>query len=258
MHKYCLAAACYLATALAVGSAWAQGEVVKLLEFDVDGVLPSADTEIALFTSGATATESQVYSVSSGLLQQRSLAPSGTYSYVFPDTTLSGGNLDPTKNVVIEWRLRILGIEGRNGAFFDAHDGLNRYSAFFLDTGQVRLSDSTLVPISNISQFHTYRIESLGNSSTYRFLVDGVLRATANTDLTGSNGFQWGDGLSSVGNGADADWDFVRVSQATALPQITQVLTSGPLRDDGLGGLEAFDINGDENDDLARIIHGAA
>ncbi len=60
-----------LAAMLASGSASTHSDRVKIFHFDQDGVLPSADPEIEHFTASPSTTESEVYSVSGGLLQQR-------------------------------------------------------------------------------------------------------------------------------------------------------------------------------------------
>lgn len=116
--------------------ATAHADIVKNFEFNVDGVLPSDDPEIELFIVGA-GSETDVYSVSGGLLEQRSLTVDGNYSYRFPDATLTGGELDPAQSLVMEARLKILGIEGMDGAYFEAFDGLNRYGPLFDEGGKI-------------------------------------------------------------------------------------------------------------------------
>ena len=125
---------------------------------------------------------------------------------------MTGGDLNASMSFMMEARLKVFGISSGNGVFFEVYDGVNSYGAFFFDTGQVRLADNTFVTINDMSQFHTYAIASVGDSSTYTFFVDGISAATASATGTSLNGFQWGDGGGGVG-AANADWDFVHFAQ---------------------------------------------
>lgn len=191
--------------------------LVKNYEFNADGVLPSADPQTTFFNNTAQP-EAALYSVSGGLLQQRTLAVNGNASYSLPNNALVGGGLSAGDSFSIEARLRILGIGGLGGAFFQLFDGANRFSVFF-DAGEVNVLGTTgWNAISlDISEFHTYRLESLGNSAAYDFYIDGslVLSATASAN-TSLNGFNFGDGITDSGVGANADWDYLRVSQPIA------------------------------------------
>ena len=85
----------------------------------------------------------------------------------------------------------------------------------------VQLSDLTFITyeamgLDDISSYHTYAIASLGNSSTYKFLVDGEILGTGTATATPLNGFQWGVG----GFEGDVDWDFVRFAQPGQLPPV--------------------------------------
>ena len=53
---------------LVLGGATVHAAVVKNFEFNVDGVLPSADPQIELFVTTPSPTETEVFSVSGGLL----------------------------------------------------------------------------------------------------------------------------------------------------------------------------------------------
>lgn len=216
-----------VAIALALGAAQARAEIVKSFEFDVDGVLPSADPEIEYFNDGFAVTEAEVFSVSGGVLKQRSLAFDGGYGYSFPDASLTGGGIDATQSFSMEARLKVLAIEGTDGAFFEVFDGANGYGPLFMATGEARFfvaSGVETVVLPDITQFHIYRVESEANSAAFNFYVDGELVFSGIAQsITVLNGFDWGDGLSSPGNGADADWDFVKFSQPAGpitLPEI--------------------------------------
>jgi hypothetical protein len=69
------------------------------------------------------------------------------------------------------------------------------------------------------SAWHTYRLYTPGNSNQVQLYIDNRLRltTTAQPDTT-HNGFDWGDGLSLPGNGANVDWDYVRVYQGDRPP----------------------------------------
>ena len=78
----------------------------------------------------------------------------------------------------MEARLRILEIEGVDGAFFEAFDGANRYGPLFDETGLVffdaqRRGPSVDLSSLDLSVFHTFRVESAGSTSAFTFLVDG-------------------------------------------------------------------------------------
>ncbi len=244
---------------LLVGPSNSEADILKTFEFDEDGILPSADDDIQLFILGA-ADETEVYSVSGGLLEQRTFSVAGNYSYSFPDSSLLGGGIDPALNLVMEARLRILDIQGSDGVFFEAFDGANRYGPLFEETGLVFFDAGNRGPSIDLSDldlniFHTYRVESPGNSTSFTFSEDGQIVFTGVATASTFNGFEWGDGLSTGGNGADVDWDFVRFAQPIppSVPEIAKHQTDGPLRQDGLGGMEPFDLDGGGND-LGAVI----
>jgi hypothetical protein len=205
---------------------------IKNLEFNVDGVLPSAEPDIDLQNSSSQ-TETSVYSVSGGFLAQSTFGIGvGNVSYLFPNLSITGGGLDPTLATVMEARLSISQIEGNAGAFFQAHDGVYRYSVFFQSGGANVLSASgqIFVAIPDLSAFHTYRIVSPGSSNAIQFFIDNVLVLTTTAASNSLNGFGFGDGVTASGNNADASWDFVRVSQ---VPEPSAVALLGA----GLAGL---------------------
>lgn len=204
------------------------------LEFDVNGVLPSSTPSVKLYNNTGFS-EWNLYSVVGGLLNQRTYNVTGNASYLSPDTALSTGTLDAAMNLTMEARLKIIRINGEGGAFFQAFNGAYVYNAFFVSSGVNVLSSVGFTTIQvDTSQFHTYRIESSGNNNAFKFLIDGnqVFNglASANTNL---NGFGWGDGISAPSNGADVDWDFVRVSQNAPVPLPGAVWLLGS----GLAGL---------------------
>lgn len=196
--------------------------IIKNLEFNVDGVFPSSDLDIGLSNNTGQA-ESALYSVSGGALQQRTLAFNGNASYGFPNGFPSGGGLSAADPFSMEARVNILSIDGLGGAFFQMLDGVHRYSVFFSDNAVNVLSNSGFQSFAmDQSQFHTYRIQSEGATNEFYFYVDGVLTYTGFAAASsGSNGFNWGDGITEPGRGADADWDFVRFSQREPVAEVS-------------------------------------
>ena len=210
----------------------ARAALVKNYEFNVDGVLPAADSQTTFFNNTGHG-ETTLFSVSGGLLQQRTLAVNGNASYSLPNNAVVGGGLSAADSFSIEARLRVLGIDGQGGAFFQLFDGANRFSVLF-DAGEVNVLGTTgwNAIALDISEFHTYRLESLGNSAAYDFYIDGVLALSATAiTYTSLNGFNFGDGITDPGFGADVDWDYLRVSQplseVSPVPEPAAVLVLG-------------------------------
>lgn len=117
------------------------------------------------------------------------------------------------------------GINGRGGAFFRLFDQANRYTVMFGDSFVGLLGSSGFIDISlDVSQFHTNRMESQANTGAYDIYIDGVLSYSglAPTYVASYNGLNFGDGLTDPGNGADVNWDYLRLSQPiaeTAVPE---------------------------------------
>ena len=191
----------------------AQATVIKELNFNVDGVLPSVDPDIELFNNSGVS-EPSIFTVSGGLLTQETFAIDGNVSYQFPDSSLTNGGLDPSLTTVIEARLRINQIEGLGGAVFQAFDSVNRYTARFNPDGiWLQTTSGNVLTTIDTSDFHTFRLESPGNSNVVKLFVDGGLMLTETAASVGFNGFDFGDGQSTQGRGADVEWDWIRVSQ---------------------------------------------
>jgi hypothetical protein len=224
--KAAMAAILLAVPAAAVHSGAADAAILKEFEFNVDGVLPSADAQISLANNTGHA-EATIYAVSGGVLQQRTYSVNGNASYSYPSTSLTGGGIDPNQSFSMEARLRILQIEGSTGAYYQAFAGSHRYRFAFTETGIQLLTNNPglFYDIAfDTSEFHTYRLDSDGaGSGGFDFFIDGALAysGTAYTS-SGLNGFNFGDGITDPGAGADVDWDFVRFSQPayeTALPE---------------------------------------
>ena len=195
---------------------------IKNLEFNIDGVLPSNDPDIGL-SNNTGQSESTLYSVSGGLLQQRTLAFNGNASYGFPNGLPTGGGFSAADPFSMEARVQIQTIDGLGGAFFQALDGAHRYSVFYAPNAVNVLSTSGFQTFSiDLSEFHTYRIQSEGGTNAFEFYVDDVLTYSGFAAASGgSNGFNFGDGITDPGRGADANWDFVRYSQALPTAEVS-------------------------------------
>ncbi|MDC0935540.1 hypothetical protein OAS39_04575 [Pirellulales bacterium] len=204
---------------------------IKTLEFEAGGILPSTEPDIE-YSSQPRINEGAVFSVSDGTLQQQSFGSIGERSYNFPNTSISGGRLDPSLATIIEARVQVLRIqsgppENRGGVFFQAFDGSHRYSVFFTPEGiDVRTPTGfDFVPV-DVFQMHTYRLESPGESDELRVIVDGdVVHVTKAPKYRTLNGFNFGDAFhtSKSNNNANAKWEFVRVFQGVPLAKLSEV-----------------------------------
>ncbi|MEK9645134.1 MAG: hypothetical protein VW547_06270 [Alphaproteobacteria bacterium] len=201
----------------------AEAGLVKNFEFNVDGVLPSAEPDTTLANKSGFP-EASLYSISGGLLPQLPISVNGNISYGVPNAFLSGGTLAPTRGFSLEARLRVLDIDGLGGAFFQAFDGAHRYSAFF-GPGAVQVLGATGFDAfaTDLTEFHTYRLETGVNTNAFDLYIDGIL---THSDVAGANslvkGFNFGDGITDPGVGADAHRDFVRFSQPIAETAVSE------------------------------------
>ncbi len=217
-----------LVPTVGLGANAATVTVIKQLDFNQDGALPSAEPDIVFYNS-THSLETDLYSVSGGLLQQRTLPPTsrpnaidGNASYLFPNVALSGNQLDSRQDVSIEARVRVSAISSgatkiSGGAYFELFDGSKVLGVFFQPGGlQVDPTPNSpnFIPL-DIASFHDYLLTSPGSSSGVKLFIDGNLAFDGTAPSSSLNGFDFGDGISEEGNGANADWDFIRVSQSS-------------------------------------------
>lgn len=207
--------------------------VIKELEFDVDGELPSAQSDIVYYSTGLP--ESSAYSVTGGLLSQRTIngagdATGGNHSYVWPDVWSTGGTLNSDWGTILEARLRVNAVLGQLGVYFAAYDGAGQYSVSFAANNRIDVVQATGITTYDLGDYGfdytdslVYRLESLPNSDQVLLHVGGVHIASFTASTSGGNaelnGFGFGDGISSAGNAGSADWDYLRVYQVNPVPE---------------------------------------
>lgn len=220
--------------ALLVSSS-ANADLARMYEFNQNGTLPSSEPNtvyFAQFNSGSPAPELSVFSVTGGLLRQRTTGFNGAKEYLLGQA--SGGNiinggLDASRPLDCQARLRVLSSTGQFCASLDVIDGQNRRSVAIVASGLVvNFVTPVTIPAFDMTQFHTIRITSPGGSNSMKVYVDGALVVDGQgVPLASSNGMQWGDLSSafSTGQGADVDWDYIYL--ANTLPTVPALSRSG-------------------------------
>jgi hypothetical protein len=206
---------------LRVASRWPEVPgLTKCFDFD-------AQPDLAFYNATGQPDQS-VISISGGLMEQRTFSVNESAGFTYPNASQTGGGLFPANATILEARINVLRINGSAGVFFQAFDGAYRYSVFLTPTGIDIPSSSgnDHVPL-DVFGFHTYRLETPGNSPKIRLYYDGKLVHVATApDNTTLNGFGFGDGHSPPGNGGDATWDYVLFCQRPPLP--AHAVTTAP------------------------------
>lgn len=204
-----------------------QAVMIFNMEFDVDGVYPS--TEGSLPYSGQRA-ETEWYTPVGGLLEQRTSTNSthpttsnATAIYYTPDFT------DPTKSLLIQAQAAFFGGFGLGvGGAVWVQDGANNFGFGFGSSGiHLQDSSSTTIAVPDTAM-HLYELESPANSNAIIFRVDGATVFTGTAMATTDANFIFGDGSKS-GDGADLDWDFVRVFNPVPEPATLGLMAIGGL-----------------------------
>ena len=156
-----------------------------------------------------------------------SLAKPGNHSYHHPSIQSTDGQVDPTKSLLIEARIKIDEISsedsgiGGHGAYIQCSDGQNEYGIYFMEKGlniRVEGDDQFLNLNFDHRDFHVYQIYSPANSNRQYLFIDGELRLSGNTRDRKFNTFSFGDGFTPQGNAANAMWDYLRVTQGVDFP----------------------------------------
>lgn len=192
----------------------AAAQVSKILDFDVEGALPSDDPEIAFRNQFAPGNE-VAFSQSGGLLVGNSLPSVNNYiTYAYPNATITGGGLSASEPFWIEARVRLVE-SNNNGNPNKRFGGLtvwngNRRFTIYHVADAIRFDHGGSPGFSevaaDVTQFHVFRIEGLG--SHYDAFVDGVMVGENLTaPVASGNGFEFQ--LSGSDAGAHVEWDYV-------------------------------------------------
>ena len=169
--------------------------IIKEFNFNVDGVLPSveADTEyinnnVTHIRSGIPSapdidniTEEDAFSVSGGIISQRTLNKSG---YAFYQSSSNPG-FDPALGLVIEARFKILDILGDRNTGFWEDDVINRYQIMLEEEGGKTDPDGELIPFNGDigCGFPTYLVDAAVKSGGCFFFFFGFDVAQQNENM---------------------------------------------------------------------------
>jgi hypothetical protein len=213
--------------------------LIKSLDFDVAGVLPSTEGDVDYEPNLFGITETSAFSVQNGSLQQRTMGRVGWANY-----TSVGNQFDHSQGITMEARLNILDIESDpdpsqptlytgGGAYFGFRDGVYAYQLLFDEDGVFFGTPTGFDRIPfDTSGFHTYRITTPGNSDRLDLFIDGQYKHTTQAFANSENRYDWGDGRSTANNNASVDWDYVRIYEGDPPP---------------LGEVVFLNFNGDES-----------
>lgn len=209
-----------LTAALTLCTGTASAQIFQSFEFDVDGILPSADPAVT-FVAGSAIVETAAVGVSGGTMT--SLIQADTSHQVFyswPDVAYAGGvpaggGIDGAVPWIFEARVRVLD-PGSLGGGLMIWTGNHRYSLLHTATG-VRATRARAVSYVDYafdnSQWHVIRLEGIGGGGFggYKFnaYVDGVKFAANEPGITNA-----GNGLhirlAPHSGFANLEWDWVR------------------------------------------------
>jgi hypothetical protein len=206
-----------LATLTGIATASAQ-PVFREYLFDVDGMLPSSDPDTDYITGppGPIIPETQVYSVSSGLLHQRTM---GRFGYAEYHSSLPSAGFGAGRELTIEARLRVLAIGSNRNTYFEVDDGVTRNVMALSDSGATLFAASGEVEfyfdVDEGGDFHTYRLESAADDPECRLYQDDVLVGSVSSGMpSAANKWRFGDGAWGAEDDGDVDWDYVRFEEA--------------------------------------------
>lgn len=204
---------------LVLVSSAARAQVTKAFEFDVPGLPPTQDSEMRYCPGGGALLEPDAFQApGDGFLHQNLQDRQTAHLYSFgPDCDIRNGPLDPGQSFSIEARLQCSGIV-QEGAVLQVGNGMWRYKITLTEQDTLRVFTPTggqNVAV-DLSQPHTFRIESPGNSPQMSVYVDGSLVVTADAIASDLNFFHWGGGAQSPPSTANCTWDYVRFHQPSS------------------------------------------
>lgn len=176
------------------------------LDFDEPGVLPSSQGWKFTSVDHHNATESQVFSVSDGVLHQDTTAipitGAGHVRYFRDD-------FDASLPFRISWRARVLAQTGQAdnpfGFFAGILTGAEQFG-FGIGVAEIQDAHARTVARLDATVYRNYTVEGYPGSG-YRLLVDGVLVANGSPlTLFLPRQLAFGDGTAGAGAKADVDW----------------------------------------------------
>jgi hypothetical protein len=208
----------------------AQADVMLTLDFNVDGVLPSAEG----WTYVGDPTESAVFSVSAGQLHMDtfSLGSVDDAEYMQPQQ----GDYDVTLDLAFESRLRVNEIGTGPSVGFGVNDRTGTETGsviYYLQQDAIWFfNDNTFIPFDPLDgEFHTFLLTTDGLARTFSLFVDGDL---VKTGIIGTAIFVdpfsifFGDGSTGAESDSNVDFDYVRYLNGTAaaVPEPSSLILS--------------------------------
>ncbi|KPA18232.1 secreted protein [Candidatus Magnetomorum sp. HK-1] len=240
-----------LLTSMIISVCSAQTDIM----FEFSNIEPSISSLPNIqFVNTTGQSENNLYSLPGGLLQQRVNNDNFGCAYYLWHKGNQEKTIHPDLDLLIQARLKIHDVSGFSNIII-ASDGIYRYSivigndetnGYFFDIETS--SFDHISRISNISNYFTLSIRSQRNSNTFEVLLDNALifsgKAPNCYPEEDVNGLIWGDYNDKQFNGADIDWDYIRLYQGAKIYSqydvdriVSNVLMWGDLNNDGKIGI---------------------
>lgn len=194
-------------------------------EFQADGTLPSQGGATYF---GVGIAEAAAFSTSGGILHQTTFGTGDPQAFY-----LINDIFDSSLDTSIEWRARINRMDnGQLGANVQLEGGGHLLNFYMTTSGILWTPDINFGPIAGGSafdgtMFHVFRVDYTAATAQFALSLDGIAHfaGTAAVDPR-SNEFGWGD-PTPTGGSADADWDYVRLTNSIPEPSTTMLLLLG-------------------------------
>jgi len=205
-----------------------------------------------LFTNTTGKEEKLVFFLPGGILKQRTNSTNGLAYYQWRNTN-KDKTIHPELDLLIKAKFKIQDITGL-GASILACDGIYRYlvtiskneiGEYCIEIDGLNMGE--IIKLYNTSKYLSLSIISYKNSNKFELLLDSNLVYSGqapNCYPEDVNGLIWGDIWDKEYNGADIDWDYIRIYQgAKTYSQydvdkiISNILMWGDLNNDGKIGI---------------------